>query len=648
MSDSQGRSDRRLVDATTQTEPIPRPPSGAPSLLSARTQTEDDGTDELRPAPRLERLGPAYGIPQHPAPTDLIISGNEGSTPPADLIASALAAEADYQVRRYGRPAALEKQLALHHDVLPQRLIVCAGGDDALGRAILACCHERAPLVLPVPTFEMLSRYAALASADVIEIPWPSGDYPLEAVLEAARGDGKTRDDAGCVMVVTPNNPTGASTDAETIETLARELPRTLIVVDQAYSEYDEAGESVGRAALGFDNTLCVRTLSKAWGLAGLRVGYAIGAPLVIDWLRSVGQPYAVSTAAQRVAEAALRRGGTWVAPHVARVRQERAILSEELRELGLFPRPSQANFVLADMRSSEQAQWLYDAMASLGIAVRRFAPPAEDEVLSTGAADLSAAVRISCPGDEADCVRVCAALRAALAPEALLFDMDGVLADVSGSFRRAIIETAASYGVTLTDEEIATAKTQGDANDDWALTQRLCAAHGVEAELAEVTERFEKLYQGDGETPGLYQKEKLLLPREALAMLRRVARFAVVTGRPRRDAERFLDDHGIAQLFDAVICREDTATLKPDAAPVQAALDALGVRQAWLLGDTVDDIVAARAAGVVPIGVRAPGNVPTPDEALARAGAARVVETTTAIGALLDAAGVAGRKEGA
>ena len=100
-----------------------------------------------------------------------------------------------------------------------------------------------------------------------------------------------------------------------------------------------------------------------------------------------------------------------------------------------------------------------------------------------------------------------------------------------------------------------------------------------------------------------------------------------VVTGRPRQDAERFLEQHGIADLMKVVVCREDAA-MKPDPAPVKLAMEKLGVRTAWMVGDAPDDILAARRARVLPLGVVAPGDgAETTAQALYQAGAARMVE---------------------
>jgi beta-phosphoglucomutase-like phosphatase (HAD superfamily) len=95
--------------------------------------------------------------------------------------------------------------------------------------------------------------------------------------------------------------------------------------------------------------------------------------------------------------------------------------------------------------------------------------------------------------------------------PEAILFDLDGVLADVSRSYRECVIATAAGYGVPVTPDEVARMKAAGNANNDWELTWRILGGKGVETTLEEVTARFEELYQGTEEEPGLRRTETLL-----------------------------------------------------------------------------------------------------------------------------------------
>jgi HAD superfamily hydrolase (TIGR01548 family) len=350
--------------------------------------------------------------------------------------------------------------------------------------------------------------------------------------------------------------------------------------------------------------------------MAGLRVGYAVAAPEVARWLRAVGQPYAVSGPSLALAAHAFESEPAWLAEHVGRVRSEREALCELLADLGGRPYVSQANFVLS---AFDDPVWVADALAGFGVAVRRFTAPPE----------VRDCLRITCPGSVDQWRRLEHALRTALAPQALLFDMDGVLADVSRSFRACIVATARSFGIDVSADQVHEAKMAGDATDDWLLTWRLVRNAGGSATVADVTARFEALYQGIDGAPGLRRHETLLAPVTLLAELGRRLPMAVVTGRPRADALRFLREQGVEDLFPVVVTRDD-APLKPSPEPLHSALRQLGVERAWMIGDTPDDLRAARAAGVLPIGILAPGE--TDEAGLFAAGASRVLATLSQI----------------
>ncbi|MCW8984453.1 MAG: HAD family hydrolase, partial [Thermoanaerobaculales bacterium] len=188
-------------------------------------------------------------------------------------------------------------------------------------------------------------------------------------------------------------------------------------------------------------------------------------------------------------------------------------------------------------------------------------------------------------------------------------------------------IETAATWDVELTPDDVVRAKAEGDTTNDWELTRRLLAEREVEVDLGVVTDRFEALYQGTDEEPGLRRFETARFDREMLERLSARYPLGVVTGRPRPDARRFLEEQGIADLFSTTVCMEDGPS-KPDPAPVRLALQRLGSTTAWMVGDTPDDMRAARNAGVLPIGLPAEGDDPvTMQAALAAAGAAKVIE---------------------
>jgi len=375
------------------------------------------------------------------------------------------------------------------------------------------------------------------------------------------------------------------------------------LLVDMAYGEF--ADTDLMPTVLELPSAVGVRSFSKAWGLAGMRVGYVAGPESLILPLRAAGGPYAVSGPSLLMADTALDDQRA-VEEFVACIRQERAELEGTISDLGAAPLPSQGNFVYACFPNSA---WVRDAMAGMGIAVRYFGQGPSEGYL-----------RITCPGREEAFRRLRHGLQTVLAPEALLLDMDGVLADVSRSYRRCIQETARYFGAALSSADIAAAKREPGSNNDWVLTRTLLARSGIDVSLTEVTSRFEAYYQDLSATetlipdPALLQRLSDRLP------------LAVVTGRPRQDAQHFLNRFDLDHLFAAVICMEDGPG-KPDPASVNLALDRLGITRAWLVGDTVNDIGAARAAGVLPLGIVPPGESSTDyPPILTAAGAGRIL----------------------
>lgn len=565
-------------------------------------------SDLVAPAP-VRELDPPYTSVASQDCIDLFLASNEG----APLVPPPCARDA--AVARYPSAAPLERSLARCLGITPEQVVVTAGADDALLRAALAFLGPDRPLTLASPTFEMIPRYARIARAETREVPWSGTGFPTREVIARARGS------AGVVAVVSPNNPTGAVAGAESLVELSQALPRCILLWDGAYTEF--ADKDLTRIVLGLPNAIVVRTFSKAYGGAGMRVGWAAGPAELVRALRAAGNPYPVSSMALRWALATLEESAqARLRRSIGRVRAGRAILERSLRAKGIRVDPGQGNFVFF---RTKRAQLVVRLLAALGIAVRGFSDRPQ----------LGDAVRITVPSSRPALKRLTRALDAVLAPKAILFDLDGVLADVSSSYRASIIETAASFGARIDAEMVRSEKAAGNANDDWSLTQRLMARVGVIRTFDEVRDRFEEIYQGADGRPGLRERESLLVPREVLGAIADRAQLAIVTGRPRADAERFLSRFGIADLFRAVVVRED-ARLKPDPEPVLVALRRLGVTSAWMLGDTVDDIRAARGAEVVPIGVQAPAECG--EGALRSAGASIVLENAGEILGLLAA----------
>ena len=519
-------------------------------------------------------------------------------------------------IHRYPEAARFERLLASRYGVDPDQVIATAGADEALDRVCRALLATENNVILTSPTFEMIERYARLTGAQIRSVPWEQGDLPLEAILRAV--DTTT----AAIVIVSPNNPTGAVASLQSMQDLAAGAPTALLVLDGAYAEF--ADQDISADALRLGSVLLIRTLSKAWGLASLRVGYAIGPEPVINAMRSCGSPYAVSGPSLAIAQERLETAGIEMCRVLARVRLERRALIRIVRRAGGQPLPSQANFVFARFPN---ASWLYRGLAVLGISVRSF----------PNRPGLENALRITCPGNRADFRALVSALNVLTAPQALLFDLDGVLADVSRSYRQAIAATVCSFGAAISIEEIALAKQDLLANNDWLVTLELLKRKGIFASLSEVKDRFERYYQGEEPQTGLWQNEQALMTPSQLRALAIRLPIAIVTGRPRQDAERFLRHTELQASVSALICMEDGPP-KPSPAPVLLALQRLAVQRAWLAGDTVDDMTAARRAGVLPIGILAPAQ-PQPEQIrhkLLAAGACCVLTDPSDIGGLL------------
>jgi histidinol-phosphate aminotransferase len=349
----------------------------------------------IRPA--LRNLSP-YAPPRHDPRINHFLDANE--CPPPPTLPDPPQNRRASTTRRYPTATSLESLLADRHAIDPSRIIITAGGDEAIDRICRACLDPAADheLILPSPSFEMIARYARLANANIITPPWFGGQFPLNQILSACTPRTKI------IAVVSPNNPTGGTITRDQLLQLANERPDTLLMVDLAYTEF--ADEDLTPIAAALPNSVLIRTFSKAWGCAGLRVGYAIGPRTVINAMRAVASPFPVAGTSLSTIESLLRGETSWITERVARVRRERAELIALLRSLNIETLDSQANFVLC---RTVAADAIKTALAEQGIAIRAYSPQSP----------LASCLRITCPANESDQSRLVAALRFAITESA-------------------------------------------------------------------------------------------------------------------------------------------------------------------------------------------------------------------------------------
>ncbi|MET0413619.1 MAG: histidinol-phosphate transaminase [Polyangiaceae bacterium] len=304
------------------------------------------------------------------APDVIKLASNEnplGASPRALTAAQHVLAGVD----RYPDSAALRLRAALAErlSVTLDEVIVGNGSNELLELVVRTFCTPEHHIVFAEPSF-VVYRLAALAqSIPYSAVPLKSWTHDLPAMARAITS--KTR----VVFIANPNNPTGTYVGRAALETFLRAVPRDVIVVlDEAYIEYADAPDFPDGVALRqlHPRLVVTRTFSKIYGLAGLRIGYAVLSPELAGYTHRVRAPFNVGNVAQAAAIAAL--GDT---EHVSRSqalnRSEKPFLAAGLTRLGLEVVPSQANFVFVDIK--RPAQPVYDAMLGHGVIVRPIPP---------------------------------------------------------------------------------------------------------------------------------------------------------------------------------------------------------------------------------------------------------------------------------
>jgi histidinol-phosphate aminotransferase len=330
-------------------------------------------------AEKLARM-PGYqaGVPTGQAPEAIASGGiaqlasNESPSPPHPTVIEAIATAAA-AMNRYPDPDAtlLRRRIAERYDTDPARVAVGNGSCEILLAAAEAMLEPGAELVYAWPAFSMYPQLAAMTGAREIRVPLAEGDvHDLEAM--AAEVTAATQ----LLLVCNPNNPTGTHVPAAEVAEFCGGLPpHVTVILDEAYVEFqthDHVDASVDLLA-DLPNLVVLRTFSKCYGLAGLRVGYALGSAKFRAAIDAVRQPFSVNALAQAAgAEAILHQDD--VSRRVESTIAERLRVEEGLAELGLATAETHANFSWIDLGDADEAE-IVAGLAERQIAVRPGTP---------------------------------------------------------------------------------------------------------------------------------------------------------------------------------------------------------------------------------------------------------------------------------
>lgn len=301
-----------------------------------------------------------------------LLASNENNLGPSPLAIRAMR-EAAVKAHLYPDPTAfdLRERLASLYGKTMDQIIVHDGSDAILYSMFSAFFEPGDEFLTAQGSFVAVQVFAKMHNTPTVKVPL-NGDYRFDLEEMAAHIGPRTK----VIYLCNPNNPTGAIISKQELEAFLKIVPKHIIViVDEAYYEYSSQLSELypDSTTLGYDNVLTLRTFSKAYGLAGLRIGYGMGSEQVISALHKVKLTFDPNMMAQEAALAALEDN--------EHVNQTLKINAEALQyyyrafdRLGLKYIPSYGNFVMLEMSSEAEVEWLYESLLKHGVLVRRLA----------------------------------------------------------------------------------------------------------------------------------------------------------------------------------------------------------------------------------------------------------------------------------
>lgn len=296
--------------------------------------------------------------------TYIKLNTNENPYPPSPHVLAAIYAAVSADLRLYPDPVAnrLRDRAAEVYGVDRDQILVGNGSDELLTLIMRACVGPNDAVVYPFPTYSLYDTLVAVQEGRSVHVPYPT-DFVLPAEIAALGGR--------VTFICHPNSPSGTAIPMDRLEALAGEVAG-LLVVDEAYVDFAE--HSAMQLVTRFDNVVVLRTFSKSFSLAGMRIGLAFGPAALMAQIAKVKDSYNINRLSIVAATAALE-DYDWMTTNVGRIRATRERLSTALRQRGFDVLPSHANFVLA-RRPGQELQTLYREVRERGVLVRYFAIP--------------------------------------------------------------------------------------------------------------------------------------------------------------------------------------------------------------------------------------------------------------------------------
>lgn len=292
------------------------------------------------------------------------LDANENPYPPPQEVLEAISRVLKYVNRYPPEPKKLRKAIAEFNGLSEDNVIIGSGSDELIDLIVKAYVYEGANVAVLYPTFPMYERFTIVAGGSPIKIPLnPDFTFNLDVVIQTLSSK-----DIEVFFLSNPNNPTGLGPSIDQIEEVLK--MGILTVVDEAYYEF--SAKTALKLLKDYENLVILRTFSKAYGLAGLRIGYCLASKQIIGDLLKVKPPYNVSLIAQEAALALLENNHI-VNARVEAIKKARDSLYESLKRFKCIkPYPSEANFILIDVSGSGlSSNKISASLLERGISVR-------------------------------------------------------------------------------------------------------------------------------------------------------------------------------------------------------------------------------------------------------------------------------------
>ncbi|MBE7705281.1 MAG: histidinol-phosphate transaminase [Cyanobacteria bacterium SIG29] len=537
----------------------------------------------MKPKKSVEEMQ-GYFVPLYEKTWDIKIDSNENNYGPSNKVIEALKNINYREISFYPFYGELSEKIANFYGFNIENIKVTNGADEAIQGIIQTYLEEGESLLTLDVSFDMPIIYSMIQGGNIIKIPFKEKwEFPTDDFVNAIKEKVKI------IYLASPNNPTGNIIEKETIEKILEKAENKVVLIDETYANY--YGNSYKEYVNKYDNVFIVRSFSKDFALAGLRLGCVISNKNNIDYLKKVISPFSVNAIAIKAGIVALDD-----AQYFYNIREEINTSKEDLKnffeKLNAKVYPSNANFLLVDFK--EKAEYIYTKLRKENIAVKLFK---KGSLLENH-------LRITIP-TKAGVERIKKALE--IKPY-LVFDMDGVLINAKNSYRVAIEKTYEHFAKeTISQEEIQKAKNLGGLNNDWDLTQFLLNKKGINPSYKEIVNVFQDIYWKDGK--GVINDENELFDKDLFDNLSKKYNLAIFTGRLRAEAYFALEKFNVKDYFYPILTTDDIpeGKCKPDSYGLNYIKEHTIANNYYYFGDTIDDITCAKNANYVEIGVLPP-----------------------------------------